>query len=80
MTRGQPKGPAQATLAPSPELEMEHEVPIPSRLVRGEHREIEEEIANRILSDISEENSVAGSLASIDELEPPPRITKDVSF
>lgn len=33
----------------------------------GERRQIEEEIANRILSDISEENSIAGSMASIDE-------------
>ena len=33
----------------------------PLQLVRGERRQIEEEIANRILSDISEENSVAGS-------------------
>uniref|UniRef100_A0AC34G5P0 Uncharacterized protein n=1 Tax=Panagrolaimus sp. ES5 TaxID=591445 RepID=A0AC34G5P0_9BILA len=44
--------------------------PPPLRLVRGERRDIEEEIANRILSDISEENSIAGSLASLDDVEP----------
>lgn len=43
---------------------------VPARMIRGERRQIEEEIANRILSDISEEGSVAGSLASIDDLEP----------
>ncbi|VDM82816.1 unnamed protein product [Strongylus vulgaris] len=42
---------------------------VPLRMIRGEHREIEEEIANRILSDISEEGSISGSLASIDDLE-----------
>uniref|UniRef100_A0A0N5AFV8 Ig-like domain-containing protein n=1 Tax=Syphacia muris TaxID=451379 RepID=A0A0N5AFV8_9BILA len=35
----------------------------------GEHRDIEEEIANRILSDISEETSLAGSLLSIDDID-----------
>ncbi|MCP9264251.1 Immunoglobulin I-set domain protein [Dirofilaria immitis] len=34
-----------------------------------EHRAIEEEIANRILSDISEETSITGSIASHDDLE-----------
>uniref|UniRef100_A0A7E4UT80 Immunoglobulin I-set domain protein n=1 Tax=Panagrellus redivivus TaxID=6233 RepID=A0A7E4UT80_PANRE len=47
----------------------------PLRLVRGERREIEEEIANRILSDISEENSIAGSLASLDDFEPLSRMS-----
>uniref|UniRef100_A0A0M3HQT6 Protein kinase domain-containing protein n=1 Tax=Ascaris lumbricoides TaxID=6252 RepID=A0A0M3HQT6_ASCLU len=45
----------------------------PLRLVRGEHRDIEEEIANRILSDISEENSVA----SADDVELATRSTKE---
>ena len=48
----------------------EEMVQVPLRMIRGERRQIEEEIANRILSDISEEGSVAGSLASIDDLEP----------
>ncbi|VDM52417.1 unnamed protein product [Angiostrongylus costaricensis] len=38
-------------------------------MIRGEHREIEEEIANRILSDISEEGSITGSLGSAEDLE-----------
>ncbi|OZC05460.1 hypothetical protein X798_07566 [Onchocerca flexuosa] len=42
---------------------------LPFQLVHGEHREIEEEIANRILSDISEETSITGSIASHDDLE-----------
>ncbi|KAL3997510.1 Immunoglobulin I-set domain family protein [Acanthocheilonema viteae] len=42
---------------------------LPLQLVHGEHREIEEEIANRILSDISEETSVNGSVVSHDEPE-----------
>ncbi|GMS98905.1 hypothetical protein PENTCL1PPCAC_21080, partial [Pristionchus entomophagus] len=42
---------------------------VPVRMIRGERRDIEEEIANRILSDISEENSIAGSLASIDDFD-----------
>lgn len=42
---------------------------LPLQLVHGEHREIEEEIANRILSDISEETSMTGSVASHDEPE-----------
>lgn len=44
---------------------------LPIQLIRGERRQIEEEIANRILSDISEENSIAGSvntMASADEM------------
>ncbi|KHN78737.1 Muscle M-line assembly protein unc-89 [Toxocara canis] len=45
----------------------------PLRLVRGEHRAIEEEIANRILSDISEENSIA----STDEVELGTRSAKE---
>lgn len=44
---------------------------IPIRMIRGERREIEEEIANRILSDISEEGSIAGSLASLEDFEIP---------
>lgn len=40
-------------------------------MIRGERREIEEEIANRILSDISEEGSVAGSLGSLDDFDMP---------
>ncbi|NP_001343711.1 Muscle M-line assembly protein unc-89 [Caenorhabditis elegans] len=44
---------------------------IPMRMIRGERREIEEEIANRILSDISEEGSIAGSLASLEDFEIP---------
>ncbi|CAJ0930174.1 unnamed protein product, partial [Mesorhabditis belari] len=57
------------TLAPfNPEENPLAQVPI--RMIRGEHRPIEEEIANRILSDISEEGSLAGSLASLEELEP----------
>ncbi|VDN04251.1 unnamed protein product [Thelazia callipaeda] len=42
---------------------------LPVKLVHGEHRQIEEEIANRILSDISEETSIAGSLTSREDLE-----------
>ncbi|PIO54971.1 hypothetical protein TELCIR_23652, partial [Teladorsagia circumcincta] len=42
---------------------------VPLRMIRGEHRDIQEEIANRILSDISEEGSVSGSLGSVDDLE-----------
>uniref|UniRef100_A0A0N5BPH5 Protein kinase domain-containing protein n=1 Tax=Strongyloides papillosus TaxID=174720 RepID=A0A0N5BPH5_STREA len=42
----------------------------PLHLIKGERREIEEEIANRILSDISEENSFAGSVISLDDIEP----------
>lgn len=38
-------------------------------MIRGEHREIEEEIANRILSDISEEGSMTGSMGSVEDLE-----------
>lgn len=38
-------------------------------MIRGEHRQIEEEIANRILSDISEEGSVTGSLGSVEDIE-----------
>uniref|UniRef100_A0A0K0D0L9 Type II toxin-antitoxin system ParD family antitoxin n=1 Tax=Angiostrongylus cantonensis TaxID=6313 RepID=A0A0K0D0L9_ANGCA len=38
-------------------------------MIRGERREIEEEIANRILSDISEEGSITGSLGSAEDLE-----------
>ncbi|KAE9550262.1 hypothetical protein FO519_006523 [Halicephalobus sp. NKZ332] len=49
----------------------------PIRLVRGERRDIEEEIANRILSDISEENSVAGSVASVEEIEPMWKLAKE---
>ncbi|VDO55713.1 unnamed protein product [Onchocerca flexuosa] len=45
------------------------EAMLPFQLVHGEHREIEEEIANRILSDISEETSITGSIASHDDLE-----------
>lgn len=41
---------------------------LPSQLISGERRQIEEEIANRILSDISEENSIAGSMVSMDEM------------
>ncbi|KIH50006.1 hypothetical protein ANCDUO_19918, partial [Ancylostoma duodenale] len=42
---------------------------VPLRMIRGEHREIEEEIANRILSDISEEGSMTGSMGSVEDLE-----------
>uniref|UniRef100_A0A915PP41 Uncharacterized protein n=1 Tax=Setaria digitata TaxID=48799 RepID=A0A915PP41_9BILA len=54
-----------------PEISSEffNEPMLPLQLVHGEHREIEEEIANRILSDISEETSIAGSVASHDEPE-----------
>ncbi|KAK5982819.1 hypothetical protein GCK32_007577, partial [Trichostrongylus colubriformis] len=46
------------------------EVPqVPLRMIRGEHRDIQEEIANRILSDISEEGSISGSIGSVDDLE-----------
>lgn len=38
------------------------------QLTRVERRQIEDEIANRILSDISEENSIAGSMASTEEM------------
>lgn len=51
----------------------------PLRLVCGEHRDIEEEIANRILSDISEETSLAGSLLSIDDFDAMNKNPKDVS-
>lgn len=39
---------------------------LPAQLIHGEHRQIEEEIANRILSDISEETSITGSVISHD--------------
>ncbi|VDK64426.1 unnamed protein product [Onchocerca ochengi] len=55
--------------APSRKLSQEKPQMLPLQLVHGEHREIEEEIANRILSDISEETSITGSVASHDELE-----------
>ncbi|VDK70889.1 unnamed protein product [Litomosoides sigmodontis] len=42
---------------------------LPTQLVHGEHRQIEEEIANRILSDISEETSITGSVISYEEPE-----------
>lgn len=42
---------------------------VPIRMIKGERRQIEEEIANRILSDISEENSIAGSIGSVEEFE-----------
>ncbi|VDL85013.1 unnamed protein product [Nippostrongylus brasiliensis] len=42
---------------------------VPLRMIRGEHRDIEEEIANRILSDISEEGSITGSMGSVDDIE-----------
>ncbi|RCN42526.1 hypothetical protein ANCCAN_11498 [Ancylostoma caninum] len=42
---------------------------VPLRMIRGEHRQIEEEIANRILSDISEEGSMTGSMGSVEDLE-----------
>uniref|UniRef100_A0A915E301 Ig-like domain-containing protein n=1 Tax=Ditylenchus dipsaci TaxID=166011 RepID=A0A915E301_9BILA len=50
------------------QAEMQQLPQLPIQLIRGERRQIEEEIANRILSDISEENSIAGSMASADEL------------
>lgn len=37
-------------------------------MVCGERRDIEDEIANRILSDISEENSLIGSADEFDQL------------
>lgn len=53
----------------------------PLRLIKGERREIEEEIANRILSDISEENSYAGSIVSLNDIEPNQKLlTNNVSF
>ncbi|KJH44297.1 hypothetical protein DICVIV_09664 [Dictyocaulus viviparus] len=42
---------------------------VPLRMIRGEHREIEEEIANRILSDISEESSINDSLGAAENDE-----------
>uniref|UniRef100_A0A0N4ZEY7 Protein kinase domain-containing protein n=1 Tax=Parastrongyloides trichosuri TaxID=131310 RepID=A0A0N4ZEY7_PARTI len=52
------------------EKEFDSDLIPPLRLIKGEHRDIEEEIANRILSDISEENSFAGSIMSLNDLEP----------
>uniref|UniRef100_A0A1I8ENE3 Uncharacterized protein n=1 Tax=Wuchereria bancrofti TaxID=6293 RepID=A0A1I8ENE3_WUCBA len=49
---------------------------LPLQLVHGEHRQIEEEIANRILSDISEETSITSSVASHDEPESFHRISE----
>ena len=63
-TRREPRKEAE------PGMDGGNQVQVPLRMIRGERRQIEEEIANRILSDISEEGSVAGSLASIDDLEP----------
>ncbi|KAJ1353882.1 hypothetical protein KIN20_010652 [Parelaphostrongylus tenuis] len=51
------------------ELDDPELVHIPLRMIRGERRQIEEEIANRILSDISEEGSITGSLGSAEDLE-----------
>ena len=53
------------------EQQQQQQQKIPMRMIRGERREIEEEIANRILSDISEEGSIAGSLASLEDFEIP---------
>ncbi|VDK28451.1 unnamed protein product [Gongylonema pulchrum] len=57
-------------------MEFVDEPLLPQQLVRGERREIEEEIANRVLSDISEETSMACSLPSGDELESPLQTTE----
>lgn len=51
--------------------------PLPIQLIRGERRQIEEEIANRILSDISEENSIAGSMLSADDFADLQRLRQD---
>ncbi|CAJ0585199.1 unnamed protein product, partial [Mesorhabditis spiculigera] len=68
----QGEAPASQHLAANPPFPQEAgaQPQVPLRMIRGEHRPIEEEIANRILSDISEEGSLAGSLASLEELEP----------
>ncbi|CAB3407314.1 unnamed protein product [Caenorhabditis bovis] len=56
---------------PMEAIDVEKMPAVPLRMIRGERREIEEEIANRILSDISEEGSIAGSLASLEDFEIP---------
>lgn len=67
----QPKGetPSKGETTPK-SLSIAQQLPqqLPLQLIRGERRQIEEEIANRILSDISEENSIAGSMVSMDEI------------
>uniref|UniRef100_A0A158Q7Y7 Protein kinase domain-containing protein n=1 Tax=Elaeophora elaphi TaxID=1147741 RepID=A0A158Q7Y7_9BILA len=65
----QQKSPISPDFLDDPVGEFPDNLTLPLQLVHGEHREIEEEIANRILSDISEETSITGSLASHDEPE-----------
>ncbi|CAD5207130.1 unnamed protein product [Bursaphelenchus okinawaensis] len=53
---------------PAPEYDENEPVP-PIQLIRGENRQIQYELATRNLSDISEECSVAGSVASLDDVQ-----------
>uniref|UniRef100_A0A1I7S951 Protein kinase domain-containing protein n=1 Tax=Bursaphelenchus xylophilus TaxID=6326 RepID=A0A1I7S951_BURXY len=55
---------------PPPPTEEEENQPVPPiQLIRGENRQIQYELATRNLSDISEECSVAGSVASLDDVQ-----------
>lgn len=59
---------------------LDENTPIPPiQLVKGENRDIQYELATRNLSDISEENSIAGSVASLDDVQDIPT-KKEVSF
>lgn len=60
--------------------EQDENTPVPPvELVRGSTRDIQYELATRNLSDISEECSIAGSLASLDDVQDiPPK--KEVGF
>lgn len=50
--------------------EQDENLPVPPiSLVRGENRDIQYELATRNLSDISEECSIAGSIASLDDIQ-----------
>ncbi|KAI6241281.1 hypothetical protein M3Y99_00353400 [Aphelenchoides fujianensis] len=57
--------------------EQQEDVPIPPiELVRGTHRDIQLELATRNLSDISEECSIAGSQASLDDFQDEFRVSR----
>jgi hypothetical protein len=58
-----PAAPQITQISPSERQQLLEENPL-IKLIRGEKRPIQEELANRILSDISEEGSVTGSMAS----------------
>ncbi|KAI1702784.1 immunoglobulin domain-containing protein [Ditylenchus destructor] len=79
----QSKGETPSAVPKKPQVQPIQQVPqLPIQLIRGERRQIEEEIANRILSDISEENSIAGSvntMASADEMAEVQRQREELS-